>query len=79
MNPAISNLVLTLVLMQVAKRVPFEDENVLLGVRVAYVLSNVLIVGLYLYTKYIITKKNGQYYVFSSPLVTFYLSGLLTF
>lgn len=60
MNPAVSNLVLTLVLMQVAKRVPFEDENVLNGVRGLYVLSNILIVGLYLYTRSVIMKKNGM-------------------
>lgn len=47
-------------MMQVTKKVPFEDERVLLGVRVMYVLSNVIIIGLYLYTKFIINKKNGK-------------------
>lgn len=60
MNPAVTNLAISLIMMQVTKKVPFEDERVLLGVRVAYVLSNVIILGLYLYTKFIINKKNGK-------------------
>lgn len=60
MNPAVSNLVLTLVLMQVAKRIPFEDENVLNGFRALYVFSNLVILGIYLYSRSVIVKKNGK-------------------
>lgn len=45
--------------MQASKKIPFEDPNVLLGVRALYVLSNVVIAGLYLYTLQQIDKKNG--------------------
>ncbi|KAG5355093.1 Inorganic phosphate transport protein [Yarrowia sp. B02] len=57
-NPAISNLVIMLVMMQVSKRVPFEDPQVLMGIRILYVVAQVLVLGLYLYTRSIITKKN---------------------
>ncbi|VVT57289.1 uncharacterized protein SAPINGB_P005645 [Magnusiomyces paraingens] len=57
-NPAISNLVIMLGLTQLSKKIPFEDENVLNIARGIYILSNVIIFGLYLYTKSIINKKN---------------------
>ncbi|CAN6621259.1 SRP-independent targeting protein 3 [Trichomonascus vanleenenianus] len=60
MNPAVSNLVIMLVMMQVSKKIPFEDPTILLAVRVGYVLSNVLIFGLYLYTRQVIAKKNDM-------------------
>lgn len=47
-------------MMQASKKIPFEDPNVLLGVRALYVLSNVIIAGLYLYTLQQIDKKNGK-------------------
>jgi len=47
MNPQVTNLVIILGMMQVSKRVPFEDPSVLMGVRVLYVLSNLIIFGLY--------------------------------
>lgn len=72
MNPAITNLAITLIMMQVSKKVPFEDENVLLGVRAMYVLSNIIIISIYLYTKTIINKKNDltamKYVEPASPL-----------
>ena len=46
-----TNLGIILVMMQLAKKVPFEDPQVLMGVRALYILSNVLILGLYLYTQ----------------------------
>lgn len=58
MNPAIINLGVTLLMMQVAKKVPFEDERVLWGVRGLYLLSNFLILSLYLYTLKLIKKRN---------------------
>jgi hypothetical protein len=58
MNPAVSNLVIMLFFMQVSKKIPFDDPNVLQGVRILYVVSNLLIFGLYFYTKSVINKKN---------------------
>ena len=51
-----TNLIIVLVMMQAAKKVPFDDPMVLNGVRALYVLSNVIIVGVYLYTKMQIDK-----------------------
>ncbi|KAK6381492.1 phosphate transporter (Pho88) [Exophiala oligosperma] len=36
-------------MMQVSKRVPFDDPQVLMGVRILYVASNLIIFGLYYY------------------------------
>jgi len=47
-------------MMQLAKKVPFDDPNVLNGVRAMYVLSNVIILSLYVYVSGQITKKNGK-------------------
>lgn len=46
-NPAITNLAIVLGMMQVSKKIPFEDPTVLLAVRVLYVVSNLIIFGLY--------------------------------
>lgn len=46
-------------MMQLAKKIPFEDPDVLLMVRGFYILSNVLILGLYLYVQSQISKKKG--------------------
>jgi hypothetical protein len=46
-------------MMQVAKRIPFEDPNVLNMCRAAYVLSNVIILGITLYIKSVVDKKKG--------------------
>lgn len=46
--------------MQVSKKIPFEDENVLMGVRALYVVSNAIIIGLYLYVAAQIKKKKGK-------------------
>ncbi|KAK6534405.1 hypothetical protein TWF281_005729 [Arthrobotrys megalospora] len=60
LNPQISNIVVVLGLMQVAKKIPFEDENVLWAVRGLYILSNIVIVCLYLYVGKQIKKKNDM-------------------
>ncbi|RAL11153.1 PHO88 family protein [Aspergillus homomorphus CBS 101889] len=57
-SPQITNLVIIVVMMQLAKKVPFENPDVLLLVRCLYILSNVIILGLYLYTQAKINKKN---------------------
>ena len=49
--------------MQVAKKVPFEDPFVLNACRAVYAISNLLILGIYLYIKAAIDKKKGA----SSP------------
>ncbi|KAK3074641.1 phosphate transporter (Pho88) [Teratosphaeriaceae sp. CCFEE 6253] len=59
MNPQITNLVIILVMMQVSKKIPFEDPNVLNGIRALYVVSNLIIAGVYFYTKMQIDKKRG--------------------
>ncbi|KIW97806.1 uncharacterized protein Z519_01390 [Cladophialophora bantiana CBS 173.52] len=49
MNPQVTNLVIILGMMQVSKRIPFDDPQVLMGVRILYVVSNLVIFGLYYY------------------------------
>ncbi|KAG6033442.1 hypothetical protein E4U41_006919 [Claviceps citrina] len=57
LSPQITNLVIMLGMMQVSKRIPFDDPNVLMTVRAVYLGSNVLIVLLYLYIQAQINKK----------------------
>jgi len=45
--------------MQVAKRIPFDDPNVLNMVRAGYILSNIIIVSIYYYVGIVIKRKNG--------------------
>jgi NADH:ubiquinone oxidoreductase subunit F (NADH-binding) len=47
-------------MMQASKKIPFDDPNVLNGVRALYVVSNLIIAGIYLYTKMQIDKKRGM-------------------
>lgn len=46
-------------MMQVTKKIPFEDENVLNLVRAIYIGSNVIIAALYFYIQIQINKKKG--------------------
>lgn len=55
-----TNLAIIVVSMQLAKKIPFEDPDVLLVVRGMYILSNVLILGIYLYTQSKIKSKKGM-------------------
>lgn len=48
-------------MIQVAKKVPFDDPNVLNAVRGMYILSNLIIVGIYYYIKLQIDKKKGTW------------------
>lgn len=47
-------------MIQVAKKVPFEDPNVLNAVRALYVVSNLIILGIYYYLKLQIDRKKGE-------------------
>jgi Phosphate transport (Pho88) len=47
-------------MMQVSKRVPFEDPQVLMGVRILYVVSNLIIFGINYYIGMKIKKTRGE-------------------
>ncbi|KAA8892695.1 inorganic phosphate transporter Pho88 [Sphaerosporella brunnea] len=47
-------------MMQVSKRIPFEDPNWLNGIRALYALSNIIVVSLYLFVGKKIKSKNDQ-------------------
>lgn len=47
-------------MMQLAKKVAFEDPQVLMLVRGCYILSNVLILAVHLYTQLKINQKKGM-------------------
>lgn len=47
--------------MQASKKIPFDDPNVLNGVRALYVVSNLVIAGIYLYVQSQIEKKRGKH------------------
>lgn len=46
-------------MMQASKKIPFEDPQVLMGVRGLYIVSNIIIFAVYMYTKMQIDKKKG--------------------
>ena len=48
-------------MMQVSKRVPFDNPDVLNGVRALYIASNLIIAALYVYVQLQINKKKGMY------------------
>jgi hypothetical protein len=48
-------------LVQLAKKIPMEDPNVVNGFRALYVLSNLIVMGIYFYCKLQIDKKNGTH------------------
>ncbi|KZT65886.1 inorganic phosphate transporter [Daedalea quercina L-15889] len=58
MNAAASNLVISLLAMQVARKMDFDDPQVLVSVRIAYVTVQAIILGTYYYTSYKIKQKN---------------------
>ncbi|KAH8884918.1 inorganic phosphate transport PHO88 [Thozetella sp. PMI_491] len=60
LNPQITNLVIILGVMQVAKKIPFEDPMVLNACRVAYAASNIIILSIYLYIQSSINKKKDM-------------------
>jgi hypothetical protein len=68
LSPQITNLVIMLGMMQVSKRIPFDDPSVLNTVRLVYISSNVIIGLLYLYIQVQINKKKGAQYFLPLPL-----------
>jgi hypothetical protein len=52
-------LLIILVMMQVSKRIPFDDPGVLNLVRGGYIASNLIILTLYAYIHLQINKKKG--------------------
>jgi len=46
-------------MMQVSKKIPFDDPQVLMGVRALYLTSNLMIIGVYLYLARVINSKKG--------------------
>ncbi|KAF2128657.1 inorganic phosphate transport PHO88 [Dothidotthia symphoricarpi CBS 119687] len=59
-SPQITNLVIILGFMQISKKIPFDDPNVLMGVRALYIISNLIIAGISLYVQQQINKKNDM-------------------
>ncbi|KAI1108677.1 putative phosphate transporter [Nemania sp. NC0429] len=57
LNPQVTNLIIILGMMQVSKKIPFEDPLVLNGVRALYVASNILIAAIYGYILLQVNKK----------------------
>lgn len=47
-------------MMQLSKKVPFEDPDVLMMVRGLYIVSNVIILAINLYTQVKINQKKGM-------------------
>jgi len=60
LNPQIVNLIIILGMMQVSKRIPFDDPNILNAVRAVYALSNLIILGIYVYIQTQIEKKKDM-------------------
>ncbi|GBE90014.1 SRP-independent targeting protein [Sparassis crispa] len=58
MNAAMSNLVISLGAMQVARKIPFDDPQVLLYARIGYVAAQVIILAVYYYVSMKIKEKN---------------------
>lgn len=58
MNPAITNLALMLVMMQVSRRLDLEDPDILFYVRIAYLSCQAIAFAVCLYVKFSINKKN---------------------
>lgn len=59
-----TNLAIILVMMQVSKKIAFEDPDVLFLVRCLYIASNAIILGIYLYTQSKINQKKGMLFPF---------------
>ncbi|KAK4130271.1 inorganic phosphate transport PHO88 [Trichocladium antarcticum] len=60
LSPQITNLIIILGMMQVAKKIPFEDPNVLNICRAVYIASNLIILAINLYIKVVVDKKKDM-------------------
>ncbi|KAJ8503504.1 hypothetical protein ONZ45_g10806 [Pleurotus djamor] len=60
MNSGVQNLMISLGAMQIARKIPFDDPEVLTYVRIGYVASQIIILGVYYYVTLTIKKKNDQ-------------------
>lgn len=69
--PSSSNLVIILGMMQVSKKVDFENPNVLNIVRGLYIASNVIIALVYLYVQAQINKKKGTLRLLHIPHIRY--------
>ncbi|ODV81114.1 inorganic phosphate transport PHO88 [Suhomyces tanzawaensis NRRL Y-17324] len=58
MNPAITNLGLMLVMMQVSRKLDLEDPDILFYVRAFYISCQAITLGVYLFTRFKINSKN---------------------
>jgi len=58
MSAQLANLGISLAAMQLARKIPFEDPEVLLYVRIAYVGVQLLVLGVYYYVSMKIKQKN---------------------
>jgi len=59
-SPVVQNLLISLGAMQLARKIPFEDPEVLNYVRVAYATTQLLVLGVYYYISMKIKQKNDQ-------------------
>lgn len=53
--------------MQASKKIPFDDPTVLNGVRALYLVSNLLIAGLYFYVQSLVNRKKGKQDLWNRP------------
>lgn len=58
MNPAISNLAIMLIMMQVSRRIDMEDPDIKFYIRVGYLSCQFIALAIYLFTKAKINSKN---------------------
>lgn len=59
LSPQLTNMAIMLFFFQASKKIPFDDPNVLNGVRAAYVLSNVIMFAIYMWIMKKIDSKKG--------------------
>ncbi|KAI1506425.1 inorganic phosphate transporter [Biscogniauxia marginata] len=60
LSPQVTNLIIILGMTQVSKRISFDDPNVLNGVRLMYIISNLIIASIYIYVQVQINKKKDM-------------------
>ncbi|KAF5393248.1 hypothetical protein D9757_000689 [Collybiopsis confluens] len=60
MSGAIANLAISLGAMQLARKIPFEDPQVLNYARIGYAATQLILLAVYYYISMIVKKKNDQ-------------------